>query len=349
MALTMKNHSACLLCVFLLLSSLAWSQPEVFHLREQRMGAAFIYSVVAQDSVTAHQINSLADAEVLRIEQLISSWIPGSQTTWINQAAGKEPVHVDQAMYQLISRCLRISTLTGGAFDPTYAGMLPLWRFDGTMQQLPDSQLVAATARLVDYRKILLNPADQTVFLADSGMKIGFGGIGKGYAADRAKTIMQDLGALSGVVNAGGDLVCWGTGPDGTPWQISIADPVHPDRIIATIPVKDMAVVTSGNYERYADIDGQRYSHILDPRTGWPLQGLKSVTVFAPIGEFADGLATALFVLREEQGMNLVEDLQGVECLMITEDLRILSSSGLRMNPGTSGTAPDVIYKIGNR
>ncbi|MDP5171421.1 MAG: FAD:protein FMN transferase, partial [Bacteroidia bacterium] len=269
------------------------------------------------------------DEEIARIEALISSWKATSQTSEINRQAGKQPVKVDQELFDLLYRSIKISQLTSGAYDPTYAGLLKIWNIDSVMQATPDSGLVAASVALVGYERMVMNAAEHSVFLPEQGMKIGFGGIGKGYAADRAKLLLQNLGISAGVVNAGGDLISWGIQPNGSPWRISIADPIKPHQILATLQISNKAVVTSGNYERFIEINGKRYAHILDPRTGWPVAGLKSVTIVTSIAEFADALATSIFVMGELDGLALVEQLTGVECLIVTDDNRMISSSGL--------------------
>lgn len=323
-------------------------QPRVFHLATERMGSSFVYTIESVDSTVAVAALHAADQEVARIEALISSWQPSSETSAINRKAGIQPVTVSQELVQLISRAIKVAALTGGSFDPSYAGLDRFWKFDSTMTILPDSSEVMNSVRRIDYRKIQINEKDSTVFLPDSGMRIGFGAIGKGYAADQAKQVLVARGMKAGVVNAGGDLICWGKRELGQSWQVSIADPIHPNRILATLPIRDLAVVTSGNYERFVYLDGERYSHILDPRTGWPVKGIRSVTVLSPIAEFSDALATALFVMGEVQALRLVNQLTGVECLIITEDNRIMTSEGLTLSPVRSGNGEsDFLFQIG--
>lgn len=303
-----------------------------FHLHQERMGSSFVYTVEGTDSLSAIAALSKADAEVKRIEELISSWKSTSETSRINQASGIEAVSVSEELYQLIFRSIKISDLTGGTFDISYAGVDKIWKYDGTIHEVPDSQTVANSVRLIGYGRMVLNDQDNSVFLPDEGMKIGFGAIGKGYAADRAADILREEGYESGVVNAGGDLICWGNRMNEQGWQISIADPVHPNTILASLDIRDLAVVTSGNYEKYIDLNGQRYSHIIDPRTGWPVRGIRSVTVISPIAEFSDAFATGLFVLGAEEALRLVNQLDRIECLIITDDNQILTSEGLDLD-----------------
>ncbi len=338
---------------FLALLPLFWLvwplQAKVWLLSSHRMGSGFVYTVAGPDSSQAMAALHAADAEVARIEALISSWQPTSQTSEVNRQAGVVPVVVDKKLFDLVARAIRVSELTGGAFDITFAGISQIWKFDGTMTSLPDSAAVAASVHLIDYRKIQLNRESSSIFLSEAGMKMSFGAIGKGYAADRAKAVLLERGFASGVVNAGGDLICWGEESPGKPWRISIADPFRPDRILATLVPGDQAVVTSGNYERYAFLKGRRYAHIIDPRTGWPAEGLRSVTVVAPFAEAADALATALFVLGETEALALVEQLKGVECLLVTDDLRVVASSGLVLEAFSADAYPDTDLNIGGK
>jgi len=293
------------------------------------MGSRFEITAVAEEDSLAWQAIEAAVVEIERIEALISSWKSSSQTTQINQQAGKQPVKVEAELYYLIKRSQKISTLTQGAFDISFASINKLWRFDGSMRQLPDSAAVAASVSLIDWREIQLNDRDTTVFLVKPGMRIGFGAIGKGYAANQAKQIMQDKGISSGLVNAGGDLIAWGLRPQGEPWSVGIADPEQPQKIFAQLHIKNQAVVTSGSYERFVEFNGIRYAHIIDPRTGWPVQQLKSVTVICQDAELADALATSVFILGPQTGLTLINRLRGISCLIVTSDDKIIQSHNL--------------------
>lgn len=340
-----------LLVLFLLAARLLSAQDEVrtFHLHEERMGSSFVYTVEGWDSASAISALKQADAEVARIEALISSWQNSSETSRINQAAGQEAVVASEELFQLIVRSIKVSGLTDGAFDISYAGVDKIWKYDGTIEQIPDSQTVDHSVRLIGYGRMVLNETDRSVFLPDAGMKIGFGAIGKGYAADRAATMLRELGFDAGVVNAGGDLICWGSRANGKGWQISIADPVHPNTILASLDIRNMAVVTSGNYEKFIDLDGIRYSHIIDPRTGWPVRGIRSVTVISPIAEFSDALATGLFVMGVEEALSLVNQIDRIECLIITDDNEILTSKGLDLELlQRDSESTDFQFRIGN-
>lgn len=295
------------------------------------MGSRFEITAVSADDPLAWQSIEAAIAEIDRIEKLISSWDPHSQTSKINLFAGIRPVTVDQELFELIRRSQKISRLTGGAFDISFASIDNIWRFDGSMSQLPDSALVAASVQKINWRDIQLNPDSLSVYLPHQGMRIGFGGIGKGYAANRARTLMQGMGITSGLVNAGGDLIAWGQRPQGAAWSIGIADPENPAQIFAQLEINNQAVVTSGSYEKFVEFEGRRYAHIIDPRTGWPVQTLKSVTIICPDAELGDALATAVFVLGPQDGLYLINQLKGISCLMVTNSNEILQSEGLEI------------------
>ncbi len=295
------------------------------------MGSKFEITAVSADEGLAWRAIESAIGEIQQIEKSISSWDPHSQTSKVNRFAGISAVKVDSALFYLIYRSKKISQLTGGAFDISFASIDKLWQFDGSMQKLPDSMQVAASVAKINWQHIQLQADSLSVFLVEKGMRIGFGAIGKGYAAMRAKALMQSMGITSGLVNAGGDLIAWGHRPQGTPWSIGIADPENPAQIFAQLDIHDQAVVTSGTYEKFVEFGGKRYAHIIDPRTGWPVQELKSLTIICPDAELADALATAVFVLGPEEGMRLINQLKGISCLMVTSQNDILQSQGLQL------------------
>jgi thiamine biosynthesis lipoprotein len=202
------------------------SQREVFRREMKLMGNRFEISAVAADEAWALERIDAAVGEIRRIERLLTTYDEASETCLINRNAGMAPVEVSRETFGLIERSIRISELTQGAFDISYGSVdKRLWNFDQRMQQLPDKELARKMVRLINYRNILLDTAKRTVLLKEKGMRIGFGGIGKGYAAERAKAVMREMGVDSGVVNASGDLTAWGFQPDGRPWTIGIVRP----------------------------------------------------------------------------------------------------------------------------
>jgi thiamine biosynthesis lipoprotein len=295
------------------------------------MGSRFDITVVADDQSQADLYIDLAVAEISRIEKLISSWDQSSQTSEVNRNAGVQPVVVDQELYQLIQRAIKISELSDGAFDISYASIDRIWKFDGSVTTAPSQEVIAQSVKNIGYKNILLNPVKGTVFLKNEGMKIGFGAIGKGYAADMAKALLINQGVDAGIINASGDMNTWGTKPDGSPWLVAITNPFDKTKPYASLPIKQGAVVTSGNYEKFIMIGDIRYAHIIDPRTGWPTQGILSATVFAPKAELADALATAIFVMGIDAGLDRINQLPQIECIIVDLNGGLHTSSQIKI------------------
>ncbi|WP_053978370.1 FAD:protein FMN transferase [Mangrovimonas xylaniphaga] len=291
------------------------------------MGSRFDISVVAKTQEQADGYIDAAVEEISRIEKLISSWDSNSQTSKINANAGIQPVEVDRELFDLIKRAIEISKLTQGAFDISYASMDNIWKFDGSMKTMPSEEEITQSVSKVGYQHIKLNESNNSIFLDTKGMKIGFGAIGKGYAADKAKQLLRDLGVEAGIINASGDMNTWGRQPNGELWNIAITNPLNKDKVFAMLPMDNQAIVTSGNYEKFVKFNGVRYAHIIDPRTGYPSTGIISVSVMAPKAELADALATSVFVMGKEVGLDFINQLNGVECIIIDEQGNIFYSN----------------------
>lgn len=284
------------------------------------MGNHFELTVVARDESWANECIDAGVQEIRRIERLLTTFSEDSETSLINAHAGISPVEVSRETFELIERAIRISALTQGAFDLTYGSVdQRLWNFDTTMRSLPDPAVAKKMVRLIDYRKIGLDRQNRSVFLKEKGMRIGFGGIGKGYAAERARTILRQLGVTSGVVNASGDLTAWGHRPGGAPWTIGVVHPDRPAEIIACLDLTDVAIATSGNYEKYVIIGGKRYSHTIDPRTGLPVTGIKSVTILCPNAEIADAMATPVMIMGARAGLDMINQMRQIEAILIDD------------------------------
>jgi thiamine biosynthesis lipoprotein len=296
------------------------------------MGSRFDVTVVANDSIEGNKYIDTAVAEITRIEKLISSWDVNSQTSEINRNAGIKPVKVDSELFELIERAIGISKLTDGAFDISYASMDKIWKFDGSMTTMPSEEEITASVSKVGYQNILLDKENSTVFLKLEGMKIGFGAIGKGYAADKAKNLLISKGVPSGIINASGDMNTWGKQPNGKEWKVAITNPMDKNKVFALLPITNGAVVTSGNYEKFVNFNGTRYSHIIDPRTGYPSTGIISVTVFAPKAELADALATSVFVMGKEAGLDRINQLPKIECIIIDGKGNITKSKNIEID-----------------
>ena len=297
------------------------------------MGNQFEISVVAEDKDWAQERINEAVAEIRRIEKLLTTYNDNSETNLINQHAGIRPVSVSEEVFRLIERSQRISEITQGSFDITYGSIdKRLWNFDKTMTTLPDPGVARKMVRLINYKNIVLDPENLTVYLKEPGMRIGFGGIGKGYAAEMAKAVMKKNGVESGIVNASGDLAAWGHQPDGSSWTIGIAHPDAAAYPFSFMSITDMAVATSGNYEKFVMINGRKYSHTINPRTGLPVSGIKSVTVISPNAEVCDALATPVTILGIEHGMHLINQLHQVECIIIDDHNNLYKSKNIHLS-----------------
>lgn len=300
------------------------------------MGSRFDITIVAENKAKANSYIEKAIQEIMRIENLISSWDSNSQTSFINKNAGIKPVKVSKELFELIERCLQVSKITDGAFDISYASMDKIWYFDKPMNQMPSETEIKNSIRKVGFQNIILNKAEQSVFLKQTGMKIGFGAIGKGYAADKARALLKKQGAPGGIINASGDLTTWGKQPDGKDWMVGITNPLNKNKVFSWFPVKNAAVATSGNYEKFVVLNGKQYSHIIDPRTGYPASGVVSVTIFTQSAELCDALATAVFILGKETGIHLINQLKGIECIVVDAKNKVHTSKKLTLNNSKS-------------
>ncbi len=320
----------------LLVSFLTASAQEYFVQSKEvkLMGCRFVFRVVAEDEATVWKAINFGIHEVRRIEKLISSWDPASQTSEINDNAGIQSVKVDQELFDLIQRSLKVSELTHGAFDISFASMDRIYTFDRQEKELPSQQIIQEARALVSWQNIELDDKNLNVKLAEKGMKIGFGAIGKGYAANKAKEIMESIpGVQGGIVNASGDLSIWGKSSNKVyEWNIKISDPSNPDKVLADVEVNNTSVITSGDYEKYFTSEGKRFSHIIDPKTGLPTSGIKSATIICKNAEIGDALATSVFVLGREDGMYLINKLKGVEAILVTDENKIMHSENLKLN-----------------
>ena len=293
------------------------------------MGTRFELTVVASSEEIGYINIDEAVAEITRIERMISSWDPDSETSRINENAGIRPVKVSPELFQLIERAKNISEITGGAFDISYASMDRLWKFDGSMTQMPSEEAIKANIANIGYDAIELDPDAMTVFLRRKGMKIGFGAIGKGYAADKTKELLVSKGVPGGIINASGDLTTWGTKATGEKWMVGIAKPMGKNRVFSWLPVVESSVATSGNYEKFIEFDGKRYSHIIDPRSGYPTRGIRSVSLFSKSAELCDALATAVFIMGKDSGIHLINQIDGTEVVVVDSNNKIHKSSGI--------------------
>ncbi len=307
------------------------SATVVFKKGTKLMGNHFEISVVAEDEAWATERINGCIAEIQRIEKLLTTFNDESETSLINRNAGIAPVKVSAETFSLIERAIQISRLTQGAFDLSYGSVdKRLWNFDTEMKALPDKETAKRMVRLINYRNIVLDSENSTVFLREAGMRIGFGGIGKGYAAEKARQVMKAMGVESGIVNASGDLTTWGFQPDGKPWTIGIANPNASHQLFSYLNVTDMAVATSGNYEKFVMINGKRYSHTIDPRTGLPVGGIKSVTIITPNAVVADAMATPVMIMGIKAGLDMINQMKDIEAIVIDDNNKVYPSANIR-------------------
>jgi len=295
------------------------------------MGSAFSFIVAAENKDKGEALLKDCIEEVKRIENILTEFSETSETAAINNNAGKKPVRVSAETHRLIQRCKNISELSGGAFDITSGVLKKLYRFHNRPAEIPPKQIVKSALEMCGYKKIKLLPASE-VLLEKKGMHISFAAIGKGYAADKVKNLMIEKGVVSGVINASGDLTAWGLRPDGSNWKTGVADPDDPSKIILWLSLNDLCIATSGNYEQYFEVNGIRYSHNIDPKTGYPCRGIKSVSVISPSAELSDALATAVLVMGVKAGLHLIDQLPKTHCIMVDEKNKIFTSKKINVN-----------------
>lgn len=294
------------------------------------MGSPF--RIVVRDfskELAENHINK-AIAEIVRIENLISEWQPHTQVSEVNKNAGIKPVKVDLELINLTKTAIYFSEKTNGAFDISVISMDKIWKFDGSITQLPTPQQIEYSKRNVGFRNIIIDEKEGTIFLAKKGMKIGFGSIGKGYAADRARAVLKSSGVQAAMVDASGDMSFFGEPKAGKPWRIGINNPYSKSGLAGILKFRNASVATSGDYEKYAFIDGVRYGHIINPYTGMPSRGTISVSVIGGNAMTANGLSTSLMVLGVEEGLKLMKHFPDYAALFILDNKKIVKTKNYR-------------------
>ena len=288
----------------------------IFRRNMRLMGNRFEISVVGSDPVWADNCIDSAAEEISRVERLLSTFSDDSQINEVNRNAGIRPVKVTAEIYRLIDRSLQISELTHGAFDITY----------NAEKNVEIKKIERKSVRYTNYKHVILNAEKTTVLLKEKGMRIGFSAISKGYAADRAKYILQMMGVSSGVVNAGGDLLTWGLQPDNQHWTIAAADTERDSQSFSDINISNMAVATSFNFDKNATISNKKLLHKIDGKNGFPVSVLKSVSIVSPTAELADAMATPIMMMGVNAGLYLINQLQQLACFVIDDQDRIYTS-----------------------
>ena len=304
-------------------------QPVVSKRAQMHMGTLVTLTVVARDRSVGDRAMRAGFAEIKRLEQVLSTWRPDSELSRVNTEAGRRPVEVSQETVELVIRSLDMANLTRGGFNIALGPAVDAWSVT-ERQHIPDDRELQQLKPFVDWTRIQVNQVTQSIFLPREGMRIDIGGIGKGYAADRAVEEMKRAGAMGGVVALSGDIKTFGVLPEQNGFPVGIRHPRKEGELIAVIELKDEAVSTAGDYERFFEREGVRYHHILAPQTLQPARACQSVTIIAKEGVVADGLDTGVFVLGPVEGMALVESLPDVEAIIIEDDGKMSISSGLR-------------------
>lgn len=301
----------------------------IFKKSKTLMGTEMEITVVSADEKKAYTAIEAAFAEIRRIEELMSTYIPESQLSKINSAAGKKAVKVDEELIRLIKRATEYSEMTEGGFNIAVGPLIKLWKVtEGG--NIPSNDEIRKAKELINYKDIAVDEKKSTVYLRKKGMRIDLGGIAKGYASDRAEIVLKNNGIVSGIVAVAGDINAFGKKVDGNMWRIGIQHPRKKDAFLGIIELEDEAVSTSGDYERFFIKDGKRYHHIIDPKTGEPAGKCQSVAIVAKEATATDALSTGIFVMGPEKGMELIERLPDVEGIIIDAKGNIAVSSGLK-------------------
>lgn len=292
------------------------------------MGTLVDITVFEKDENKAELAIQNAFNEIQRLEGLMSTHIPGSEVSAINQAAGVQPVPVSPEVFKVIERALYWARKTDGALDISVGPVQELWQFANDHPSLPDKTAIEQKLSKVGYDKIHLE--NQTVFLAEKGMQLHLGAIAKGYAVDQAARALQKNNIHHAFINAGGDLKTLGNRPDKTAWKIGLQHPRKPESILASFSLSGKAVATSGDYQKYFNHEGTRYHHILNPKTGYPVTGMTSATVVTDTVMDADALSTALFVMGAKKGLAFIDSLKNTEGLIVDQNKSPQLSQGMK-------------------
>ncbi len=322
--------------VVMLYGVLLWlsaaAQADWYRDEQGIMGTRVAVELSHEDPLLARQAMAAVMTEMRRIDTGMSPYKPDSELSRLNQQASVAPMPVSGELFELLERSVGFSLLTRGAFDITFASAGFLYDYRHAVR--PSAAQLAQAVDAIDYRRLVLNPIDHSVYFTRDGVKIDLGGIGKGHAVDRCIALLQGMGIHDALVTAGGDTRVIGQ-RWGRPWHIGVRDPRHADKVVAMIPLQDVAVSTSGDYERFFEADGVRYHHIIDPKTGDSARELQSVTVIGRDSTTTDALSTSVFVLGLKAGLALIESLPDIDAVLVDGSGQLHYSSGL-LNPVSS-------------
>ncbi|MEQ1666340.1 MAG: FAD:protein FMN transferase [Bdellovibrionales bacterium] len=295
-----------------------------FKLQCKLMGSAFEFIVVANDSSEADVFLNAGMDEMKRIEELLSEFKPTSETSRINSIPANEIFTIDSEVHQLLQRCQKLYSISQGAFDVSMAPLKKLYSFKRTEEKLPSSDDIQCALQKTGFNNILLLDNNR-ICLLKKEMKISFAAIGKGYAADKVQSLWRQMGVTGGVINASGDISVLGNRADGRCWSTGISN-TDRTQLLHKLQMPSVAVATSGDYEQYFVCDGKRYSHTLHPKTGLPVHGIRSVTVFSPSAELSDALATAVNVMGVNEGKHFIQQLPQTWYFILDEKNNIHSN-----------------------
>jgi FAD:protein FMN transferase len=315
--------------VILILAGLWYIKKDIVTVSDSRLtlGTVVEITLIGKDKQALEDAMAAAFARIAEIEKVADRFTAESEISAINRRKAPGPIAVSSDMLRMLLLSRQISELSGGAFDATVAPLVDLWGFD-VGGRLPAPEEIERERSRVDYNRIRIDEDSSTITPADGSVRLELGGIAQGYAAAEVEKLIRQRGIESGVINISGDIAVIGD-KNGKPWRIGVQDPRNTSKLCAVINAKDIAIVTSGDYERCFFVEGVRYHHILDPKTGYPARGCASVTVVTGDVALADGLSTAVFVLGPAAGVKLVESLKGVGVLIVTDDGKRISTPGL--------------------
>jgi thiamine biosynthesis lipoprotein len=275
---------------------------QIHRLSFKAMGSACEVVLAAQTQQAAEEMAKLAIEEVLRIERKYSRYTNDSIIAKINQGAGHGKVHCDDETWSLFQFAAQLHDKSDGLFDITSGVLRQAWDFK--KPTLPSAQKLEELLPLIGWHQVVMQ--DRSIALPKVGMEVDLGGFGKEYAADRAAQLLTEKGVAHGYVNLAGDMRFVGPKPSGEPWMIGIQDPRQRDDVVATLPMSQGGLATSGDYERYFELNGQRYCHVLNPRTGWPVKHWRTVSVTAPLAVLA-GCTATIAMLKDAQGAEFLK------------------------------------------
>ena len=326
----MKKYLLLIFCLFVFVISAQEQQYIAVKRTVNLMSVNFQITVVVLDSEIGFINIAEAAAEIKRIEALISPLKEDSETSLVNNYAGIKPVQVSREFFEIVERATHYAAISKGSFDITDAVLDDLWRFDGTMKYMPVRSEVEKLLPKINYKSIVLNKEKQTVFLENEGMKISFKAIAKGYILDKVKELLISKQVKGGMIKASGVVTSWGTKISGKKWMLGLENSENIQKSIDWFPLIESSASTSNLFEKYINSNNHKYSYILNPKTGYPVEEINRVTIFSKKAELSDTLATTLFVMGKEEGLALINQIPNTEAIILGANNVIYKSSGLK-------------------